>query len=85
MVIKKQKKIGKIIHYFAKLKVGVIKLSDKLKIGDNIRVLGGETDFDQSIKSIEIDKKKLKKADKGDLIGVKFNQKVRKGYNVYKI
>lgn len=85
MIIKEGKKVGEITHFFGKIKVGVVKLSGILKVGDNIRVIGGETDFDQSVQSIEIDKKKVKKAKKGDLIGLSFSQKVRKGYKVYKI
>ena len=85
MTTKEGKKIGVITHFFGKMKVGVIKLSGILNVGDNIRIIGGETDFDQSVQSIEVDKKKIKKAKKGDLVGLKFSQKVRRGYNVYKI
>ena len=82
----KDKKIGKITHYFSNIKVAVIKLSAPLKIGDKIKVIGGEnTDFKQSIKSIEIDCKKVKLAKKGKSIGIKIDEKVREGYNVYKI
>ena len=85
MTTKEGKKIGTITHFFGKMKVGVVKLCSVLSVGDNIRIIGGETDFDQSVQSIEVDKKKIKKAKKGDLVGLKFSQKVRKGYNVYKI
>ena len=85
MTTKEGKKIGEITHFFGKMKVGIVKLSSVLSVGDNIRIIGGETDFDQSVQSIEIDKKKINKAKKGDLIGLKFSQKVRKGYKVYKI
>ena len=85
LTIKEGKKIGEIIHFFGKIKIGIVKLTSLLKVGDNIRIIGGETDFDQSVQSIEIDKKKIDKAKKGDLIGLKFSQKVRKGYKIYKI
>jgi U32 family peptidase len=83
-MIKKQKQIGEIIHYFNKIKVAVIKLSDKLEIGQEIRIIGGENDFNQEIKSMEIDQKKIKKAKKGDSVGVKVKEKVRQGYKVFK-
>ena len=85
MTTKENNKIGEIAHFFSKIKIGVVKLSATLKVGDNIRVIGGETDFDQSVQSMEVDKKKINKAKKGDLIGSKFFQKVRRGYKVYKI
>ena len=85
MTTKEGKKIGEITHFYGKIKVGIIKLSSILKDGDNIRIIGGETDFDQSVQSIEIDGKKVDKAKKGDVVGLEFSQKVRKGYKVYKI
>ena len=40
------KLIGKVTHYFSNIEVAVIELSDKLSVGDTIRIAGGEeTDF----------------------------------------
>lgn len=79
------KLIGKIGHYFGNISVAVIELSDTLKIGETIRVVGGETDFTQEVDSMEVDHKKVEKAKKGDSVGLKINQKVREGYKVYKM
>lgn len=79
------KPVGKISHYFGHIGVAVIELSDKLKEGDNIRIIGGETDFTQEVKSMETDHKKIKEAKKGDSVGLKVGQKVREDYKVYKI
>jgi putative protease len=79
------KLIGKVSHYFSQIGVAVIDLSAKLKIGDTIRIVGGETDFEQTVESMEVDHKKIKEAKKGDSVGVKVAQKVREGYKVYKI
>jgi len=79
------KLIGKIAHYFSKIGVGVIELSDTLKVGDTIRIVGGETDFTQTVESMEIEHKKVNEAKAGDSIGLKVSQKVREGYKVYKV
>jgi len=79
------KLIGKISHYFGNISVAVIELSDALKTGETIRVVGGETDFTQEVDSMEVDHKKVEKAKKGDSVGLKINQKVREGYKVYKM
>lgn len=79
------KLIGKISHYFGHIGVGVIELSDALKVGDTIRIVGGETDFNQVIDSMEIDRKKVKEAKKGDSVGLKVEQKVREDYKVFKV
>ncbi len=79
------KLIGKITHYFGNIGVAVIELSDALKVGDNIRIVGGETDFTQIIESMEVEHQKVEEAKKGDSIGLKVGQKVREGYKVYKL
>ena len=82
----KKQLIGKVIHYFGKVKVAVIKLSKPLKIGDEIRIIGGEdTDFKQPIKSMESEHEKISKAKTKAAIGLKVKKKVREGYKVYKI
>jgi len=80
------KPIGKISHYFSNIEVAVIELTSPIKDGDKIRVVGGEaTDFEQLVKSMQIDHKEVLKAKKGDSVGMKINEKVHEGYKVYKI
>ena len=80
------KLIGKVTHYFSKIGVAVIELLGPLSIGDAVRIVGGEaTDFEQTVDSMEMDHKEMKKAKKGDAIGTKVKEKVREGYKVYKI
>ena len=80
------KLIGEVTHYFGNIGVAVIKLSDKLKVGETIRVVGGEdTDFNQTVESMEVEHQKIDQAKKGDSIGLKIDQKVREGYKVYKV
>lgn len=79
------KLIGKITHYFGNIGVAVIELSDTLKVGDTIRIIGGQTDFTQTVESMEIEHQKIKEAKAGDSVGLKVEQKVREGYKVYKI
>lgn len=79
------KLIGKIIHYFDKIQVAVVELSDALKIGDTIRIVGGDVDFEQVVESMQVDHKEIDKAKKGDEVGMKVSEAVRDGYRVYKI
>ncbi len=79
------KLIGKITHYFGKIGVVVIELTDSLKVGDKIRVIGGERDFEQVVDSMEVDHKKVDEAKAGDSVGLKIEEKAREGYKVYKI
>lgn len=82
---KEGKIIGKITHYFDKIGVAVIELSEKLKVGETIRIIGGEMDFEQEVESMEVEHEKVQEAKKGDGVGLKVSQKVHEGYKVYKI
>jgi putative protease len=79
------KLIGKVTHFFSHINVAVIELSDILKVGDTIRIVGGETDFNQKVDSMEIEHAKVESAKPGDSVGMKVEQKVRDGYKVYKV
>ncbi len=79
------KLIGEITHYFGKISVAIIKITDSLKVGDEIRIIGGEVDFNQTIESMEVDHKKIEKAKSGESVGLKVQEKVREGYKVYKL
>jgi putative protease len=82
---KKETLIGTVSNYFSHVGVAAIKLGSVLKKGDKIKISGGETEFEQEVKSMQIHGKDVEKAKKGDEIGVKINQKVRKGYKVFKV
>ncbi|XOB41215.1 MAG: hypothetical protein ACKKMP_01560 [Candidatus Nealsonbacteria bacterium] len=79
------KLIGEVTHYFGKISVVVIKITDSLKVGDEIRIVGGETDFSQTVESMEVDHKKIEQAKSGDSVGLKIQEKARQGYKVYKL
>lgn len=81
----KEQLVGKVVHYFNKAKVAVIKLKAPLVVDEKIRIEGGETDFTQKVKSMEIDKEKVKKAKARQEVGVKLNKKAREGYRVFKV
>lgn len=77
--------IGKITHYFSDIKVAVVKLSKALKVGDEIRISGGnETNFKQLVKSIQFNHKDLKRAKPKQTIGMKVKEKVRESYKIFK-
>lgn len=78
-----EKLIGKVTHYYGSIGVGIIELSGSLKTGDLIHVKGKGRDFEQPVASIQIEHKPVESAGKGDVIGVKTNQKVKEGDEVY--
>ena len=84
--IERGKPVGRISHYFKHIEIAVIELSGVLRVGDVIRIVGGEdTDFTQTIKAMEVEHKKVEEAQKGESVGLKLKGKVREGYLVYRI
>lgn len=82
---KEEKPMGEVIHYFSNLGVGIIKLRNPLKVGDKIKIAGSTTHFEQEVASMQIDHKQVEKAKKGDVVGMKVNDKVREGDLVFKV
>ncbi|MEK7159821.1 MAG: hypothetical protein AAB766_04970 [Patescibacteria group bacterium] len=79
----KEKLIGKVGHYFDNLGVAVLELTGKLKVGDKIKIAGGEVEFEQVVDSMQMEREPIDKAKKGDDVGLKVSEKVRPGYKVY--
>ena len=77
--------VGKVTHYYTKLGVGVVRLSDTLKAGDKIRIKGDTTDFKQNVESMQIEKDKIEEGKKGQSIGLKVKEHVRANDVVYKL
>ncbi|MFH1754050.1 MAG: translation elongation factor-like protein [Candidatus Omnitrophota bacterium] len=77
--------VGKIAHFYGKPSVGMIELSDVLKVGDTIHIKGKGVDFTQQVSSMRIEFTDVTEAKSGDLVGVKVDQKVQKLDEVYKV
>ena len=77
------KLIGKIIHYYDKIGVAVVKLKDALKVGDQIKIVRGEEEFTQEVASMQVEHKNIQEAKKGDEIGLKVDQPTKEGAEVY--
>jgi len=77
--------IGKITHYFGKISVGVIELTEELNVGETIKIVGHDREFTQKVESMQIEHKNVEKAGKGQSIGLKVDQPVKEGDIVYKI
>jgi len=82
----KEKKlfVGKIEHYWNKIKVGHVKiLSGKLKLGDEIYIIGNTTGLVRiKVDSMEIKNKPVKEVKKGQDVGIKLPL-CRKGDEIY--
>lgn len=77
--------VGKVIDFYAKPVVAGIVLSDTLKVGDTIHIVGHTTDLQLTVNSMQIDNAGVSTAKAGDGIGIKVPDRVRQGDTVYKV
>jgi len=80
-----EKEIGKITHWYDKINVAVIKLTDALKKGDRIKVKKGTEEIEESVGSLQIDHVDVEKGKKKDEVAVKLSQKAKEGSTVYRV
>ncbi len=82
----KEMKIGEVTHYFNKIGVAAIKIiSGQLKKGDMIHIKGHTTDFTEKVGSMQVEHQPVEVANTGDEIGIKVDNPVREGDEVFKI
>ena len=77
-------RVGQVTHYFSKIQVAVLELSETLEVGDTIHFHGHTTDFSQEVGSMQLDHKPVESAGKGQEIAIKVTAKVRVGDEVFK-
>ena len=59
-----EQKIGVVAHYFGKIEVAAIELTEgELRVGDTIRIKGHTSDFTQTVDSIQLERDRLSRAD----------------------
>jgi len=78
-----QKPIGEVTHYFGGIGVAIVKFNREVKVGETVRFKGAHTDFTQEISSMQYNHKDIESAKKGQEVGIKVEQKVREGDEVY--
>jgi putative protease len=77
--------IGRVTHFYNRICVAVLELSNELKVGDTIRIRGRATDFNQEVKSLEIEHKKVESVGPGAEVALAVLKRVRRGDAIYKV
>jgi len=80
-----EKPLGKVVHYYDKAMVAVIRLDDGgLKVGDELRFVKFPEEFSQAIQSMQIEREAVDSAEKGQEVAVKVSQPAKEGTVVFK-
>jgi translation initiation factor IF-2 len=79
-------KIGEVFHYFGKIGVAAIRLTDgALAVGDTIQVQGPSTNLTQVVEAMQIEHGGVARAERGQEVGVKLKDRARERDLVYKV
>ncbi len=77
--------IGKVTHFYSKLMVATLELTQPLRLGDEIHIKGHTTDFRQKVESMQIEHQPVEVARPGDNVAIKVADHVREHDVVYRV
>ncbi|MEW6329083.1 MAG: translation elongation factor-like protein [Candidatus Micrarchaeota archaeon] len=80
-----KKIVGKVTHFFQKIGVAVVDVSDELRVGDRIVIETGSGPIEQAVESMQIEHEQINVAMPGQSIGLKVNGSAHQGNMVYKL
>ena len=80
-----EEEVGRVSDFFARPVVAGIDLTAPLKVGDKIHIKGHTTDLELTVESMQIQNVNVNEGKRGDAIGIKVPDRVRRGDTVYKV
>ena len=83
-MIEELREVGRVSHFFGRINVAIIEITETISLGDQILIKGPSTDIEQTVDSMEIEHVKVKQAESGQTIGMKVKYHVRENDTVYK-
>lgn len=79
-------KIGEVFHYFGRIGVAAIRLTDgDLAVGDTILIQGPSTNVTSRVETMQIEHAVVPRAQRGQEVGVHVTDRVRERDLVYKV
>lgn len=78
-----KKPAGEVVHYYGKINVAVLQLSEDLQVGDRVHFRGRHTDFEQTIDSMQIEHETVTEVEGGSEVAVKVGDRVRTGDQLF--
>lgn len=79
-----ERPIGRVTHYFGKLGVAAVTLTEALRVGDRIHVVGHTTDETMTVDRMQVDHQDVDAAKPGDDVAIHVAAKVREHDEVRK-
>lgn len=76
--------VGKVIHYYDKAMVAVVRLAQPLKLGDGVKIRKGDAEFEMKVESMQLDHKPVAEGKADDEIAIKVPSPTKEGALVVK-
>jgi hypothetical protein len=76
-------RVGEVVHFFDKIMVAVVRVTQGIRQGDRLHFLGNHTDFEELITSMQVEHQAVEAAAAGSEVAVKLSQPARRGDAVY--
>jgi putative protease len=80
-----EKPIGKVTHFFGRISVAVLDLTEPLKVGETIHIKGHTTDLTQRVESMQVEHKDIQEAKPGEQVAIKVTGRVHEHDVVYRV
>jgi len=80
-----EKQIGTVTHYYTRLSVAVLNLTDDIHLSDEIHIKGHITDLFMTVASLEVEHHKIESAGIGLEVALKVDDYVRTGDEIFKV
>ncbi|MEW6232797.1 MAG: hypothetical protein AB1566_10870 [Chloroflexota bacterium] len=78
-------RIGEVTHFFNRIGVAVLALTDTIRVGDTVHILGRSTDFRQEVKSLQIEHQPVSEVGPGQEVALKVERRVHPRDAVFKV
>ncbi len=80
-----EKEVGKVIHYYDKIGVAVVRLSGTLSTGDAVKIKKGDEEFTDIVESMQMDHQPVISAQPGNEVAMKISQHTKEGALVFRL
>jgi translation initiation factor IF-2 len=79
------KLVGHVTHYYTRLGVAVLDLTDSIRLGDVLHILGSTTDLRQVVRSMQIEHEPVEEVSPGQEVALEVDRRVRPRDRVFRI
>src|SRR2546428_214716 len=81
-----RKKVGEVFHFYGKIGVCAIRLTDgALAVGDTVAIQGPTSNLEQRVDSLQVEHAEVTRGEIGQEVGMKVRERVREKDFVYKL